>query len=388
MKLVIAGGGTGGHLFPGIALGEEVLARSPSNQVLFVGTARGIEAREVPKAGFPLELIDVTGLKGKGLWALVSGLFRLPWALLSSLRILGRHRPDVVLGVGGYSSGPVLLAARLRGIPTAIQEQNAAPGITNRLLGRIVRLVFTAFPEAEAFFPAAKVRQLGNPIRRSLLDNFLKPHPRAEPDRFSLLVIGGSQGAHAINLVLPEAVKRLPADLGSRLRILHQTGARDRASVGGADFTDGESRSSGEAGGRRLHQRHVRRLRVGQSGRRTSRREHAGRAGRLPAGIHPDPVSGRGRRSSDQERGRAGPERRGGGHPRGRDDARPPRPGDPGTGPGPGAYRAHETASFEGGSSNRLEQAEAREIGEVLSQLAVGSPNPGQRASPTRPVED
>lgn len=231
MKLLIAGGGTGGHLFPGIALAEELVTSNPQNQALFVGTARGIEVREVPRANFPLELIDVTGIKGKGLWGLVRGLLRLPMALFQSLRLLRRFRPDVVLGVGGYASGPVLLAARLLGVPTAVQEQNAAPGITNRILGRFVTLVFTAFPEAGASFAAAKVRQLGNPIRRKLLDNFLHPHRGEDPSHFAVLILGGSQGAHALNLAVPEAIARLPVALRARLRVLHQTGLRDRESV-------------------------------------------------------------------------------------------------------------------------------------------------------------
>ncbi len=384
MRFVIAGGGTGGHLFPGIAMAEEIVARNPENQVLFVGTARGIEAREVPRAGFRLELIEVTGLKGKGVRARMAGLAKLPWALLRSLRILARFRPGVVLGVGGYASGPVLLAARLLGIPTAIQEQNAAPGITNRILGRVVRLVFTAFPEAGAFFPASKVRQLGNPIRRSFLDNFLKPHPRDERDRFSLLVIGGSQGAHAINLALPEAVERLPAALCTHLRILHQTGSRDRASVAqryveierslkavpGVEVVDFISDMSAAYAGASLVV-----ARAGASTlaelavcRRASilipfaaaaddhQSKNAGALARSGAAVvirEPDLTAERLAREIQ------------------------------------GLADAPERIALMEQASARLGRPEAaREIGEVLAQLAAGSPNPGQRATPTRPVED
>jgi UDP-N-acetylglucosamine--N-acetylmuramyl-(pentapeptide) pyrophosphoryl-undecaprenol N-acetylglucosamine transferase len=234
VKLVIAGGGTGGHLFPGIAMAEELTSRQPQNAVVFVGTERGIEARAVPKAGYPLELIDVTGLKGKGVSGTVRGLLRLPRALLQSLRLLRRQRPDVVLGVGGYASGPVLLAAWLLRIPTAIQEQNAVPGVTNRLLGLFVGAVFTAFPEAARHFPRAKVHDLGNPIRRALLENFLKPGgtgPCDDPAAFRLLVLGGSQGARRINEVLPRAVALLSAPLRARLCVTHQTGASDAAPI-------------------------------------------------------------------------------------------------------------------------------------------------------------
>ncbi|BDG10305.1 UDP-N-acetylglucosamine--N-acetylmuramyl-(pentapeptide) pyrophosphoryl-undecaprenol N-acetylglucosamine transferase [Anaeromyxobacter paludicola] len=226
--MLVAGGGTGGHVFPGIALAEEVVGRHPRNDVVFVGTARGLEAKVVPQAGFPIELIEVAGLKGKGLLGLLTGLFLLPRAFLQCVRILRKWRPDVVVGVGGYASGPVVLAAWLLGFPTAIQEQNALPGFTNRILGRIVRSVFTAFPEAGRYFKASKVQQLGNPIRRQLMDNYMRP---SEPhEELRLLVFGGSLGAHALNMRVIEALPHL-ADLKDRIRITHQTGAKDREQV-------------------------------------------------------------------------------------------------------------------------------------------------------------
>jgi UDP-N-acetylglucosamine--N-acetylmuramyl-(pentapeptide) pyrophosphoryl-undecaprenol N-acetylglucosamine transferase len=228
MRVLIAGGGTGGHVFPGIALAEEVVGRHPENDAVFVGTARGLEATVVPAAGYPIELIEVKGLKGKGLAGAAGNLALVPLALLRSMAILRKWRPDVVIGVGGYASGPVVLAARLLGIPTAVQEQNAAAGLTNRILGRIVRTVFTAFPEAARSFPRRKVLQLGNPIRRGLLDNFMRP--TTPHDRPHLLVFGGSQGAHALNMRLVEALPHL-ADLKDRLTITHQTGVKDREAV-------------------------------------------------------------------------------------------------------------------------------------------------------------
>ncbi|HVP66094.1 MAG TPA: undecaprenyldiphospho-muramoylpentapeptide beta-N-acetylglucosaminyltransferase [Anaeromyxobacteraceae bacterium] len=226
MRLLVAGGGTGGHVFPGIALAEEVVTRHPDNDVVFVGTARGLEATVVPQAGFPIELIEVTGLKGKGVLGVLTGLLRLPRALLQSISILRRWRPDVVVGVGGYASGPVVLAARLLGFPTAIQEQNAIPGLTNRVLGRVVHEVFTAFPEAGHHFPRRKVHALGNPIRRALLENYMRP-VQTRDDTLRLLVFGGSQGAHSLNMRVIEALPHL-ADLKGRIHITHQTGARDR----------------------------------------------------------------------------------------------------------------------------------------------------------------
>ncbi|HEX9398892.1 MAG TPA: undecaprenyldiphospho-muramoylpentapeptide beta-N-acetylglucosaminyltransferase [Anaeromyxobacter sp.] len=228
MRMLVAGGGTGGHVFPGIALAEEVVTRHPGNDVVFVGTARGLEATVVPKAGFPIELIEVRGLKGKGLVDSLRNLLLLPVALWQSVQILRRWRPDVVVGVGGYASGPVVLAAWLLRIPTAVQEQNAAAGVTNRLLGRIVQAAFTAFPEAAHHFPRHKVYQLGNPIRRTLMENFMRPEARHAGPR--LLVFGGSQGAHALNMRVVEALPHL-ADLRETLQVTHQTGARDREQV-------------------------------------------------------------------------------------------------------------------------------------------------------------
>jgi UDP-N-acetylglucosamine--N-acetylmuramyl-(pentapeptide) pyrophosphoryl-undecaprenol N-acetylglucosamine transferase len=226
--MLVAGGGTGGHVFPGIALAEEVVTRHPANDVIFVGTARGLEATVVPKEGFPIELIDVKGLKGKGPLETLRNLLLLPLAFVQSYRILRRWRPDVVVGVGGYASGPLVLTAWLLRIPTAVQEQNAIPGFTNRVLGRFVKATFTAFPEAARHFPRRKVYQLGNPIRRKLMENFMFPESRHETPR--LLVFGGSQGAHALNMRVIEALPHL-ADLRDRLRVTHQTGARDREQV-------------------------------------------------------------------------------------------------------------------------------------------------------------
>ncbi len=226
--MLVAGGGTGGHVFPGVALAEEVVTRHPANDVVFVGTAKGLEAKIVPQAGFPIELIDVKGLKGKGLLDSLRNLLLLPLALFQSFAILRKWRPDVVVGVGGYASGPVVLAAWLMRIPTAVQEQNAIAGLTNRVLGRIVQAAFTAFPEAVRQFPRRKVFQLGNPIRKTLMDNYMMPGAHHEEPH--LLVFGGSQGAHALNMRVLEALPHL-ADLRGKLRITHQTGAKDREYV-------------------------------------------------------------------------------------------------------------------------------------------------------------
>jgi len=226
IRLLIAGGGTGGHLFPALALAEEFKRQVPEGEVLFVGTARGLEVRKVPQSGYRLELIDIGGIKGKGLWGWIKGLLRLPRALWQSRRILRAFRPQLVVGVGGYASAPVVLAAWMARLPVLIMEQNALPGFTNRVLGRLARKVVVAFPQAAAFFAPGKAELLGNPVRSNLQPRS-DAHPVTEPH---LLVVGGSQGARVFNQLLPQAapavVKQLPG-----LRIRHQTGPAERDQV-------------------------------------------------------------------------------------------------------------------------------------------------------------
>ncbi|HET6613970.1 MAG TPA: undecaprenyldiphospho-muramoylpentapeptide beta-N-acetylglucosaminyltransferase [Kofleriaceae bacterium] len=229
MKIMIAGGGTGGHLYPGVAIVEEIVARDPSAAVSFVGTARGIEARVVPKLGYPLDLIEVTGLKTMGLGGVVRGLLRLPRALWQSRAILKARRPDVVIGVGGYASGPVLLMARLGGIPTAILEQNSIPGLTNKILGKICRAVFLAFEETRRFFPARKVLMTGNPIRAAIRASLTATTSEESPGAIPhIFVFGGSQGAAALNAIVVDAVAAL-ARRNTPVSIVHQTGERSLA---------------------------------------------------------------------------------------------------------------------------------------------------------------
>lgn len=224
MRVLIAGGGTGGHLFPGIALAEEVVTRHPQNDAIFVGTARGLEARVVPQYGFVFEAIKSRGLKGMGLFKLLVALLLLPFSFFSAMGLLLKYRPDVVVGVGGYSSGPVVLSAWLMRIPTAIQEQNALPGFTNKVLGRFVKAIFVSFKESMGAFPSKRTFLLGNPIRRGLLENFLRP--KTPHERFTLLIFGGSLGARGINTRVLEALPFL-TDIKDEFRIIHQTGKDD-----------------------------------------------------------------------------------------------------------------------------------------------------------------
>jgi UDP-N-acetylglucosamine--N-acetylmuramyl-(pentapeptide) pyrophosphoryl-undecaprenol N-acetylglucosamine transferase len=226
VKVVIAGGGTGGHVFPGVAIAEELRARDPGAAITVVGTARGLEARVLPAAGWPLELIDVSGLKTVGVAAALRGAARLPRALWQARRLVRRLAPDCVVGVGGYASGPVVLAARLAGVPTAVCEQNSIPGVTNRILGRVARAVFVAFDDSTRFFPARKVAVVGNPVRRDLVHRLLAPAPARTDALVHVLVCGGSQGAVAVNELASAALIALAGE--RPLAIVHQTGARDR----------------------------------------------------------------------------------------------------------------------------------------------------------------
>lgn len=224
--MMIAGGGTGGHIYPAIAVAQEFVARDAARRVVFVGTERGLEVTIVPKAGFPLELISVGGLKGKGLGETIKSVARLPLGFIQAWKLIGKHRPSVVLGVGGYSSGPVLLVARLRGIPTAIHEQNAYPGLTNRLLAKFVEAVAVAFADAAPRLKRGDAVVTGNPIRK----DFFQIGDRQPATGKRLLIFGGSQGSHILNEAMAGALLFL-ARLKGRLQIVHQTGPREVETV-------------------------------------------------------------------------------------------------------------------------------------------------------------
>jgi UDP-N-acetylglucosamine--N-acetylmuramyl-(pentapeptide) pyrophosphoryl-undecaprenol N-acetylglucosamine transferase len=225
MKLLLAGGGTGGHLFPAVALAQRLLETDEKAKVLFVGTSRGIEARVLPSLGLPLETIDIRGFVGQGWKSKIRLLPCLIKSLRQSARILDRFRPDVVLGVGGYASGPLLLAARFKGLPTVIHEQNAWPGLTNRLLSRWAERVFLSFNEADRAFNRGRTMLTGNPLRRGMED--CPPIGQGKP---TLLIFGGSRGARAINRAAVEALPFLD-EFRDKLDIVHQTGTDDLETV-------------------------------------------------------------------------------------------------------------------------------------------------------------
>lgn len=224
MKLVIAGGGTGGHVYPGIAVAQAVLRLKPDSQILFVGTAMGLEKTAVPKAGFELACIRVSGIKGRSLFKKLRSLAELPLALLSSMQILWKFKADAVLGVGGYASGPALAAAWLMGIPVAICEQNSIPGFTNRILGRIAKRVFGTFAKTRQFFSSKRFALVGNPLRQDFCTRDLTR--TIHPGTKRLVILGGSLGARPLNDVVPKTVGLLK-QRGLVLDVVHQCGKND-----------------------------------------------------------------------------------------------------------------------------------------------------------------
>ena len=217
MKAILAGGGTGGHVIPALAIAQELRARYQA-EVKFIGTARGLENKLVPAAGFDLALIEVGALKNVGFATRLSTLWQLPGAVFRSRRILREFRPEVVIGVGGYASGPAVLAAEMAGIPTLIFEPNLVPGFANRVVARWASAAAVHFEETRRFFPNAEVT--GVPVRQEFFS--IPPRPADSPP--TLLVFGGSQGAAALNRVMMKSAAALKQAGWS---VIHQTGERD-----------------------------------------------------------------------------------------------------------------------------------------------------------------
>jgi UDP-N-acetylglucosamine--N-acetylmuramyl-(pentapeptide) pyrophosphoryl-undecaprenol N-acetylglucosamine transferase len=227
--IVITGGGTGGHLFPGIAIARAFQQRLAETAILFVGTGRELERRVVKEAGYRHAVIKVRGLKGMGLFRQLRSLVALPGALLRAGAILWRFRPAVVIGVGGYAAGPVCLAAWLMRIPVCLQEQNSLPGITNRLLARLARRIYTSFATSHDHFPTDKIMLAGNPVREAIIALGKADAPREPNQAFTVLVAGGSQGARNVNTAVIDMLPHI--DDPRSLALIHQTGSDDLARV-------------------------------------------------------------------------------------------------------------------------------------------------------------
>jgi len=219
MRAVLAGGGTGGHVIPALAIAHE-LREIYSAEIIFIGTSRGIENRLVPAAGFELKLVEVGALKNVSITRRLQTVTALPAALFRSWKILSDFQPDVVIGVGGYASGPAMLAAALSGVPTLAFEPNVVPGLANRVMAPIVSSAAVHFEETRHYFQRCQVT--GVPVRRPFFN--LPPKPPGSPP--TLLVFGGSQGAHAINDTVISSLEALSRQV-PRIHIIHQTGERD-----------------------------------------------------------------------------------------------------------------------------------------------------------------
>ncbi len=247
MRIIIAGGGTGGHLFPGIAIAEAFMEKDKKNEVIFVGTGKPFETSILSKTCFMYQSITAEGIKGRGLWNQIVSIVKIPKGVFDSIKIIKNFKPDLVLGVGGYSAGPVGLGAWLLGIKIVIHEQNILPGITNRILSHFADRIYVSFKntKVEAFRCCGAISQkkiyiTGNPVRKEILEcagNQKIYLGRAKP--FTVLILGGSQGAHSINMAVIEALKFIKKK--DKFFFLHQTGAADEEKIKNAYMSHGIS---------------------------------------------------------------------------------------------------------------------------------------------------
>jgi len=234
LRIVIAGGGTGGHLFPGIAMAQEFMAGNPNNRLLFVGTGKPFETTALSKASFAHKRITSEGIKGRGLWNQTKSILKIPKGIFESVMILRQFRPDLVIGVGGYSAGPLVAGAWLLGIKIVLHEQNILPGITNRILSRLADRIYVSFDDTQTGLNPKKVLYTGNPVRKEILQ-FAKNQKGFEIDdskqkqHFTILILGGSQGAHSINMALLETMDKIKEK--DKFFFIHQTGLNDETRV-------------------------------------------------------------------------------------------------------------------------------------------------------------
>jgi len=234
MRVIIAAGGTGGHLYPGVALAREFERQVPGSETIFVGTTRGLETKVVPREGFELITIAARGVMGKGLGGALQGLAVVPLGVAQCLAVCRQRRPDLAIGIGGYTSPPLILAAFLLGIKRVIVEPNVYPGVANRALAPAANLVFVSFADTASYFGSAKTRIVGTPIRREFLHAPVLPgEGNAETRGLTVLVLGGSQGARSINRAMVAALPGLAA-AHPGLRVIHQTGEQDCEEVAAA----------------------------------------------------------------------------------------------------------------------------------------------------------
>jgi len=229
MRVIIAGGGTGGHLFPGLAVAEEFRNRDAQTEVIFVGTEFGIEARVVPREGYPIRFLRAEGLVGKSVFRKIRAMVKVLFSIVDSYRIIRTVSPDIVIGVGGYASGAIMLVAFLMSMPAMILEQNSMPGLTNKILGRFINTVCITYQESMSFFQNSKTFLTGNPVRMQVLKGSVESAYKLfslEKGLFTVFAFGGSSGARSINRTMVDALNYMP-DLRDKIQFLHQTGLND-----------------------------------------------------------------------------------------------------------------------------------------------------------------
>lgn len=235
LRVIIAGGGTGGHLFPGIAIAQAFTGKDSGNEILFVGAGNTFEKKTVEKAGFNHKSISAEGIKGRGYLKQLKSVLKIPKGMFESFKIIRNFKPDLVVGVGSYSSGPLVITARLLGVKIALHEQNIIPGITNSILSRFADRVYISFEETKKRLSPQKAVLSGNPLRREIIDAAGKnvPYDSSGSNRpFNVLILGGSQGAHKINMAVVGSLPLLKNR--ERYSFVHQTGAQDEEYVAGA----------------------------------------------------------------------------------------------------------------------------------------------------------
>lgn len=231
IRMLLTGGGTGGHLFPAIAAAEEMCARHPGSKVLFVGTKRKIDKTSLTNYGYHIKSIHCFGVKGKKIGALLKAIAILPLSFLEALVCIISFRPNVVLGVGGYVTGPVIAAAKVLGKKTVIHEQNSIPGLANRKLGSFAERICISLPQSSRFFPENKTIFTGNPVRKPILELANRQGAKDKKEKFTLLVLGGSQGAHRVNQLIVEALTQYKDIFTVPIKVVHQTGVKDAEMV-------------------------------------------------------------------------------------------------------------------------------------------------------------
>jgi len=233
LRVVIAGGGTGGHLFPGIAIAQEFETRNSATKIIFVSTGNPMEKSVLSKSGYELRCVTAAGIKGRGVWNQMVSVSKIPRGILEAMRIFKDYSPDLAVGLGSYSAGPVIIGAWLRRIPIVIHEQNILPGITNRILARFADRIYISFENTKSNLDSRKVQWTGNPVRNELFEypasQAAHKKENTSGETFTVLIIGGSQGAHTINMAVIEALEAFKNK--AHLHFVHQTGAADERQV-------------------------------------------------------------------------------------------------------------------------------------------------------------